>query len=78
MKGKVYVGLDGNKVKAQVSLPLGQTGLPFSRNRYLNGDATLDVSLRNGMLGVYLEQINVKGKPLPSVYVQKLRTPVAA
>src|SRR5947208_368861 len=45
MKGKVYVSLQGDKVKAEVSLPLAETGLPFSKNRYLNGDATLAVSL---------------------------------
>lgn len=73
MKGNVYISLPGDKVKAEVSLPMGQTGLPFSKNRYLNGDASLDVSLRNGMLGVYIDQINVKGKPLPKVYMDRLR-----
>jgi|ERR1041385_4124443 hypothetical protein len=64
-KGKVYVTLQDDKVKAEVSLPW--------QRRYLNGDARLSVSLRNGMLGAYIEEINIKGKPLPGPFMQKLR-----
>ena len=73
LKGKVYVMIEGDRVKAQVSVPLDEVGLPFFKGRYLNGVATLDVGLDHGVLRVVPEAISVKGKPLPAVYGNKLR-----
>jgi len=71
--GKVYVSVQDDKVKAQVSLPMSATGFRIFKGRYLNGDATLNVSLRQGNLAVFINDINVKGKPLPGVYMQPIR-----
>ena len=73
LKGKVYVMLQGDQVKSQISVPTDDVRLPFFKHRYLNGDATLDASLRNGTLRVVIQDINIKGKPLPSVYMQNIR-----
>jgi len=73
LKGKMYVTIQGDQVKSAVSMPMGELGLGLFKKRYLNGDATLSVSLRNGILRVYAHDINVKGKPLPAVYMQKIR-----
>jgi hypothetical protein len=72
LKGKVYIDLDGSQVKGQVSLPLDQL-LPMFRGRYLNADATLNVSVRNGLLRVSPDQIFVKGRPIPETYMESLR-----
>jgi hypothetical protein len=69
---KVYVSVNGNQVKGQVSIPLSGLGW-LGRGRYLNGEATFNVSLENGVLIVTAEEIKVKGKPLPESFMKRLR-----
>jgi hypothetical protein len=73
-KGKVYVTIEGNRLKGQVSLPLDDLGLRLFRGRYLNGSGIFAVSLQKGSLVVTPESIVVKGKPLPGVYMDKIRS----
>lgn len=73
-KGKMYVSIDGSTVKGQMSLPLDQLGLPIFRGRYLNGNGTFSVGLHNGNLLVLAESLTVKGKALPGVYMDKIRS----
>jgi hypothetical protein len=69
---KVYVSLTGDQVKGQVSIPL--TGLGWlGRGRYLNGDATFNVSLENGVLIVTAREIRVSGTPLPDSVMSQVR-----
>jgi hypothetical protein len=71
---KLYVTLDGDKVKGQVSFPMARLGLPLFHGRYLNGTGTLSVSLKNGVLRVIPQEIFVKSKPLPSVYMDRIQS----
>jgi hypothetical protein len=65
-RDKVYVtAIEGGLIKAQLSLPLTQTGFRFFRGRYFNGMADLELSLTNGNLRLVAKDITVKGKPLP-------------
>ena len=69
---KVYVSLEDNQIKGQVSIPL--QGLNWiAKNRYLNGVAAFNVSLENGVLIVTAKEIKVKGKPLPETFMSRLR-----
>ena len=69
---KVYVSLNDNQIKGQVSIPL--QGLNWiAKNRYLNGVAAFNVSLENGVLIVTAKEIKVKGKPLPETFMSRLR-----
>src|SRR6516164_5195702 len=43
LKGKFYVLLNGDALKAKVSLPMEDLGLPHFRGRYLNGTASLGI-----------------------------------
>jgi hypothetical protein len=74
MKGKFYVRLDENRVKGELSLPL-QEVLPWKmvKGRYLNGNGTFNVALQNGVLFVAPQTIEVKGKPVPEMYMQGIR-----
>lgn len=74
VKGKLYVTIAGNRLKGQVSLPLDDLGLRIFRGRYLNGSGIFSVSLHNGFLVVSPEALVVKGKPVPGVYMDKLRS----
>ena len=40
----------------------------------LNGDATLSVAFRQTNLTVFINEVNVKGKPLPGIYMDTIRT----
>jgi len=73
LKGKVYISFEGDRVKGELSWPLKDLGWKMVRNRYLNGDATFNVSLRNGILFVSPQTITVKGQPVPETFMQGLR-----
>jgi hypothetical protein len=74
VRGRVYVTIDGNRLKGQVSLPLAELGLPFFRGRYLNGTGVFAVGLHRGDLLVTADSLAVKNKPLPAVYMDKIRS----
>ncbi|SIN80717.1 hypothetical protein SAMN05444166_0987 [Singulisphaera sp. GP187] len=61
---RVYFVLEGDKLKGQVSLPLGELALPGLKGRYLNGKAEFVASLQNGQLNVRADSIEVNGQPL--------------
>ena len=64
VRDKLFVMLDGDQIKGRISVPLDQIHSQF-KGRYLNGTATLKVSLQNGALDVRLQDVDVGGKPLP-------------
>ena len=79
-KGKLYVTIEGDKVKSQVSIPLEKlsaalekVGIGFLRGRYLNGEAELKASLRDGVLLVTLESFEVNGQRPPEEFLANLR-----
>jgi hypothetical protein len=74
LKGKLYLTIDGNRLKGQVSVPLDDLGLRIFRGRYLNGMGIFAVSLQKGNLVVTPDILVVKGKPLPGVYMDKIRS----
>ncbi len=77
-KGKIYVTLDGDKAKGDLSLPLDDLAksplFSMVKGRYLNGSCTFSVSLQNGVLYVSPDSVTVKGNPLPDQFIQGLRT----
>jgi hypothetical protein len=73
LKDKIYVTLEGDQVKGQLSVRLDELGLAMFKNRYLNATGTFTVSLNNAILDFRAEQISVKGKPVPEVYMEKIR-----
>ena len=73
LRGKLHVAIEDNQLQTQVSLPLAEMGLPMFKGRYLNGTATLGVSLQDGQLTVTAQGIASKGKALPAIYEEKIR-----
>ena len=77
IKDHIYLTLQGDQIKAQESLPLGDfIQAPFIKTagRYLNGDAVLGVVLTNSEVSVVIKSMNVKGSPLPDEYLARLQT----
>src|SRR5262249_41407240 len=62
LNGRVFVTIDGDRLKGQVSIPLDTLPLPLTSGRFLNGEAELKASLEDGVLVVTLESIEVNGK----------------
>ena len=67
LKGKLYVvKIEGNTIRAQTSVPMSQLGLTKFQDRYFNGFATFELSLRNGTLRLKPQElVSLKGKALP-------------
>jgi hypothetical protein len=72
-KDKVYLTLEGDQIKGQISLPLDHIPFIKGKGRFLNGGATLRVSLQNGVLVVTPQDLVVKGQPVPEVFMTQLR-----
>ena len=72
-RDKVYVFIDGDRVKGKVSMPLKDIGPLKLNGRFLNGIASFKVSLEKGHLDVRLDEVEVKGRPLPAVVMNELK-----
>jgi hypothetical protein len=70
-KNAYFIALDGDKIKAQLSLPLDNfADQPMFKmfnvkGRYLNGSGTFTASITDGKLSVSVQSVDVEGKPLP-------------
>jgi len=73
LKGKVYLKIEGDELKGQVSFPLEKLGFAPLKGRYLNGEADLKASLNNGVLIVTLDSIEVNGKRVPEEAMTNIR-----
>jgi hypothetical protein len=72
-KGNVFARVEGDKLKAQISMPLDRVVIGMLKGRYLNGEAELKASLRDGILVVTLETLEVNGKRPPENFLAGLR-----
>jgi hypothetical protein len=73
LKGVVYIKLEKDEVKGQVSLPLDKLNFGLLRGRYLNGEADFKASLSDGVLIVTIESLEVNGQKLPEQFISELR-----
>ncbi len=73
LKDKLFVRIDGDQVRGEVSMPLSDLGPLKLKGRYLNAAVTLKVALANGALDVRLQDAQVKGKPLPSMILNEFK-----
>jgi hypothetical protein len=73
LAGKIYVTIDDDKIKGDVSVPLDFFGLNMMQGRYLNGQAEFKASLRDGILVVRLDDLEVNGKDVPENVMSGLR-----
>lgn len=73
LRDKILVTFNAAQLEAQVSVPLDDLGLPKLRGRYLNANGKFAVIFRDGVLRVFPQSLEVKGKPLPEVYMKRLR-----
>ena len=73
LKDKLFVRIDGDQLRGEISMPLSDLG-PFKLSgRYLNATATFKIALANGALDVRLQDAQVKGRPLPSMVLSEFK-----
>jgi len=76
LKGKVYLSIEGDRLKAQTSIPFdeipGAADVPGLGGRYLNANVDLDIRCDNGVLDIAVEGLEAKGEPLPDKLRQRL------
>lgn len=59
----VYLEIMDDLIRAEISLPLDF--LPIWKDRFFNGSGSVSASVSNGRLEVYIEELEVRGEPVP-------------
>lgn len=73
LQGKLFVRIEDDKLKGEISMPLQDMGPLKLNGRYLNGVAVFRAALAAGVLDVRLEDVQVKNKPLPAIILKELK-----
>ena len=73
LKDKLFVRIDGDQLRGEISMPLSDLGTFKLSGRYLNATATFKIALANGALDVRLQDAQVKGRPLPSMVLSEFK-----
>ncbi len=72
-KDKLRVSIVDGHLEGLISVSLADIGLSVFKHRHLHGRATFAVSIQQGTLRVMADQIFIKGKPLPSLIMRRIR-----
>lgn len=73
LANKVYVIIEGDQMKANLSWPLPDMGPLKMKGRYLNGTATIKPSVSNGRADLRIDDFQSNGKALPPQFLQEIR-----
>lgn len=74
LKGKVYVTIEQDKLKGQVSIPLSDIpSFGLTIGRYLNGEAEFNVHLEDGEPFVSIRSIEVNGRRPSDEFMRGLK-----
>lgn len=71
LKDHARLTITNNVVRAQLSMPLDMYGPTFF-GRFFNGEADLDVALKNGGLAFQVKGATMNGKPIPPQALSKM------
>jgi len=74
LAGKVHISLSGDAIKARMSVPLDESGIPFVRGRYLNGEVAVKGSLDDGILIIAIDSIVLNDKTFSEAVMSALRS----
>lgn len=72
MADKVYVTINGDAIRGDASIPLGELNAMF-KDRWLNGSGTFKVEMAAGRLLVFMDELSVRGKEVPDAFMKGLR-----
>ncbi|MBT5926864.1 MAG: hypothetical protein HOH33_09610, partial [Verrucomicrobia bacterium] len=66
LKGKAYLEFEDNALKGQVSIPLKDLNLDSDEPRFINGSSVFKIAVRDGILSVIIQSMEIKGRTLPT------------
>lgn len=72
--GKVFVKIEGDELSATGSIPLKDLNLPIYKDRYLNGDFTLKITMVSEKIWLTMDKLVVDGKPVPDDFMKGFKT----
>jgi hypothetical protein len=72
LKNHLFVSIDGDQLRAQISFPAEDLGLVQLRGRYINANGIFDVGLTNGELRIRAESLTAKGRPVPRIFMREI------
>jgi hypothetical protein len=73
LKDRIYLTLDDDRIKAQVSIPLSELqDFSLTRGRYLNGEAEVELELDDGRLKLEVVSMRAEGKEVPLMVLDVL------
>lgn len=61
LKDRVWLEIRDGKLRGKVSIPLDESGMKALQGRWLNGDATLNLTARGGEVRLSIENLMVNG-----------------
>lgn len=73
LTNRVLARIEGDRIKGEISFPLQDIGPIKLNGRYLNGLATFRVGIAAGQLVVGVDDVQVKGQPLPEPFLSELK-----
>ncbi len=73
LKDKLFVRIDNEQVRGDISMPLTDLGPIKLGGRYLNASVIFNIVLTNGVLDIRLRDVTVKDKPLPAMILSELK-----
>jgi hypothetical protein len=73
LRDRFHVEIAKDTIQSALSMPLDGFGLDALKGRFLNGKAELKVAITNGKLTVYLQSLEVNGKPVSPAFTTQLR-----
>lgn len=73
LRDKLFVRIDNDQVRGDISMPLTDLGPIKLGGRYLNASVSFNVVLTNGVLDIRLRDVTVKDKPLPLMILSELK-----
>ncbi len=75
LRDKVYVAdMQGDSIKAQVSVSLGELGAVKFKDRYFNGFVTIKPTLNSGTLRLKPQKVvTLRGRAVPDKYVEVIQ-----
>ena len=73
LRDKLLIKIEGDQMRGEISMPLKDFGPLKMNGRYLNGTVTFKISLANGALDVRLQDVQVKGRPLPGMVLSEFK-----
>lgn len=66
----VYLEIVDDLIRAEISLPLDF--LPLWKDRFINASGSVSAEISNGRLGVYVQELEVRGEAFPQAVMDNL------